>query len=361
MADDFGERTEPPTPRRRQEARDKGQVARSQELPAAVVLLAGMIALDTLGAGLWGTLLSVMRGALSATQPLQQGELAGFAGSAALAVAKAMSPLLVVLFLAALVTVYWEVGLLLTLTPLTPSLNKLNPLAGLHRICSFRTAVAAAINLWKLAVMVAAAWWTVSGAVQQIRHSLNLDHVELYVMAAGLLIRVGVRLAIALLIIALVDYAYQRYRFERDLRMSKEEIKEELRRMEGDPLMKRRRREVQMKLAYQRIRRDVPKADVVVTNPTHLAIALRYDPDTMGAPKVVAKGADWLAMRIREIAAANGVPVVERRELARLMYDAVEVGQEIPERFYQAVAEILAYVYELTGRNLRPQPVPAAG
>jgi flagellar biosynthetic protein FlhB len=127
--------------------------------------------------------------------------------------------------------------------------------------------------------------------------------------------------------------------------------------MEGDPVMKRRRREVQLKLAMQRIQRDVPRADVIVTNPTHLAIALRYRPEEMNAPRVVAKGADLMAIRIRQIAAVHRVPIVERRELARMMYDAVEVGQEIPERFYEAIAEVLAYVYELSGRKMRPRPV----
>jgi flagellar biosynthetic protein FlhB len=142
--------------------------------------------------------------------------------------------------------------------------------------------------------------------------------------------------------------------------MTKAEVREELRSMEGDPVMKRRRRQVQMQLALQRIRRDVPKADVVVTNPTPVAVALRYAPDSMFAPRVVAKGADFMAFRLREVAAAAGVPIVERPLLARMIYAEVEVGREIPGKFFQAVAEVLAYVYELTGRNLRPQPVPMA-
>ena len=144
------------------------------------------------------------------------------------------------------------------------------------------------------------------------------------------------------------------------LKGRKEEVREELKHLEGDPVMKRRRREVQMKLAAQRIQRDVPRADVVVTNPTHLAIALKYEPQEMAAPKVVAKGADGMAYRIRQVAAVHGVPLVERPELVRMMYEVVEVGQEIPERFYEAVAEVLAYVYELSGRKLGPQPVPVA-
>jgi len=167
-------------------------------------------------------------------------------------------------------------------------------------------------------------------------------------------------LTLVMLILALFDYAYQRYRHERDLKMTKQEVKDELKNMDGDPKIKQRRRRVQMELAMQRLRAAVAKADVVVTNPEHLAIALEYDAERMNAPVVVAKGADYAALRIRQLAAAAGVPMVERRALARAMYDVVRVGQEIPERFYQAIAEILAYVYEVTGKGLGPRAVSAA-
>jgi len=163
--------------------------------------------------------------------------------------------------------------------------------------------------------------------------------------------KLGIRLSAALLVLALLDVAWQRYKHERDLRMTKEEVKDELRSMEGDPQVKQRRRQVQLQLAIQRIRRDVPTADVVVTNPTHFAVAIRYDATAMVAPKVVAKGADHLALRIRQVAQEFGIPIVERAPLARALYADVEVGDNIPERFYRVVAEILAYVYELTGRT----------
>jgi flagellar biosynthetic protein FlhB len=153
------------------------------------------------------------------------------------------------------------------------------------------------------------------------------------------------------LVTALLDFAWQRYRHERDLMMTREEVRDELRNMEGDPAVKRRRRQLQMQLAMHRLRKDVPKSDVVVTNPTHFAVAIQYNADSMIAPRVVAKGADYAALRIRQIALRHGIPIVERKPLARALFDAVEVGQYIPERFYRAIAEILAYVYELTGRS----------
>lgn len=357
MAEEFGERTEPATPRRRQDAREKGQVAKSQDLTAAAVMLAGLVCIDITGPWLWRLLLRVMHAGLSGTDAASLHSLLPLTSATAAEAAKAMAPVMIVVFLAGLGVLYWQVGVLFTWHPVMPSLNKINPLQGIKRIFSPRTAMSAVTNVGKVLVMTGVAYLTVASGLNRIMYSVNMDHISLYVMAGGMLVSLGIRLAALMLILALLDYWYQRHRHERDLRMSKEEIKEELKRMEGDPLMKRRRREVQMRLAMQRVQRDVPRADVVVTNPTHVSIALRYDAATMQAPKVVAKGADWLALRIRQIAAAAGVPIVERPPLARMMYESVEVGQEIPERFYEAVAEILAYVYELSGKNMGPQPV----
>jgi flagellar biosynthetic protein FlhB len=167
------------------------------------------------------------------------------------------------------------------------------------------------------------------------------------------------RIATVLLVLAILDYLYQRFRIEKELKMTKEEVKEEMKRMEGDPKIKSRRRQIAQQAAMQRLKKDVPTADVVVTNPTHFAVALKYDPTGMAAPRVIAKGQDFLALKIREIAAEAGIPILERPPLARTLYRTVEVGQEIPEQLYAAVAEILAYVYELTGKSRR-RPAPAS-
>ena len=174
-----------------------------------------------------------------------------------------------------------------------------------------------------------------------------------FAVAAGIIYNVAWRLAWALLILAAADWLYQKWRFERDIRMTKQEIKDEAKRMEGDQQIKGRRRQLARKMIMQRIHRDVPKADVVITNPTELAIALKYDPETMSAPRVVAKGAGFLAARIRQIAVSNGVPIMERKPLAQALYKTVDVGQDVPPEFYQAIAEILAYVYELAGKGVR--------
>ncbi len=358
MPGEFGEKTEAPTPKRRQEARQRGQVAKSQDLTAAVVLLAGLVTLKAAGPWMWKKLLSAMRGCLSADQPVSVGDLVPTAGALTDVMIWLLVPLLVVVFIAAAGMLLWQVGFLITWQPLTPNLDKLSPLKGFKRIFSPRTAMTTVFHVGKMFLLAFVVYWTLAGAVGKIMFSMDMGHIELYVMAAQLVFDVGIRMVIVMLVLALFDYLYQRYRHEQELKMSKEEIREEMKRMEGDPTLKRRRREVQMKLALQRIRQAVPTADVVVTNPTHYAIALKYDPEAMAAPKVVAKGSDQMAYRIRQIAAAAHVPIVERRELVRMMYDAVEIGQEIPERFYEAIAEVLAYVYELSGKDFRPRPVP---
>jgi flagellar biosynthetic protein FlhB len=246
-----------------------------------------------------------------------------------------------------------QVGFLFTTQPLMPRLDKLNPINGVKRLFSTRTLVQLGVNLLKLALVSVVAWYELRGRSSDIMLAMAIDPWRLVVVLATVLYEVGLKLALVLLIVALIDFTWQRYKHERDLRMTRQEVKEELRRMEGDPIIRQRRRKIQFAAAIQRIRSAVPTADVVVTNPTELAIAIKYDAKSMAAPKVVAKGADYLAKKIREIAALHGIPIVERKPLAQALYKTVDVGQEVPEQFYKAIAEILAYVYQLSGRNRR--------
>ncbi|GMV98391.1 MAG: flagellar biosynthesis protein FlhB [Phycisphaerae bacterium] len=353
MPDSAQERTEAPTPRRRQEARGRGQIARSTDLTAAVVLLGGLVLLHFTGRSILGRLLEITRACLEAgrTDLTDAAALTPTLAAVFRGMAGIVLPMLLVVLAAALVASFAQVGVLFTLKPLTPSLDKLNPLNGLTRMFSRRAAVHLLMGLLKMGVLAAIAWATLRGRLGQLLHVTALPHEAIVAAAAELVFTLGIRLAVALLILAIIDYLYQRYRTEQDLKMTKEEVKEELKRMDGDPLIRQRRRQIQMQMALKRIRAAVPKADVVVTNPTELAVAVQYDADTMNAPKVTAKGADLMARRIRELAIAHGVPIVERKPLARVLYQTVEVGQEIPPSLYKAVAEILAYVYELTGRN----------
>jgi flagellar biosynthesis protein FlhB len=181
-----------------------------------------------------------------------------------------------------------------------------------------------------------------------------LTFTQIFGLGTTVVYTIALRVGIAMLVLAIIEYLYQRWRIEKELKMSKQEVKEEMRRMEGDPKIKQRRRQIAVQQLKKRLKKDVPTADVVVTNPTEFAIALKYDAGTMHAPRVVAKGQGLIAQHIREIAIAAGVPILERKPLARALYKLVEVGQEIPEEFYSAVAEILAYVYELSGKMRQP-------
>lgn len=351
MAATAEERTEPPTPRRRKEARQKGQVARSQDLTAAVLLLAGFFALALLGPGLWMCLLVIVRAALTGDTPTDAAEVVPFAAAAVAETLKHVVPFLLILFVAMVAALLAQIGLLFTLNPLTPNLNKINPLSGIQRMFSIRSVMLAAINFGKLLAVGLVAYIVVYQSASAIIHAFSFEFIDVFRLGSWLLFKLGIYLGVALLILALLDFAWQRYRHGQDLKMTKNEVRDELRNMEGDPKIKQRQRQVQLQLATQRLRRDVPTADIVVTNPTHVAVAVRYDADTMVAPKVVAKGADEIALRIRQIAAEFNIPTVERPPLARALFDAVDVGAYVPQQLYQAIAEVLAYVYELTGRS----------
>ncbi len=353
MAAHAEDRTEPPTPRRRSEARAKGQVARSHDLTAAAILVAAFAALGILGPGLWQALLAIVVAGLAPEFPTSLADMTPLVTAIGSSLGRRLGPLLVVLFLAGLIALYAQVGWLFTWQPLTPSLSKINPLRGLARLFSVRATMAALISFAKVILVGVVAYFTVVHAATAIINAFALGFHDVIRLGASLMWELGMKLSVALLVLALLDFAWQRFRHERDLRMTKEEVKDELRSMEGDPHIKRRRRQLQLQLHMQRLKKDVPKADVVVTNPTHFAVAIAYEAETMLAPKVVAKGADYLAIRIRQIAVEFGIPIVERKPLARALYESVDVGQYIPERFYRAVAEILAYIYELTGRSPR--------
>ncbi len=363
MADDgAGEKTEAPTPRRLLDARQKGNVGKSADLNSAIGFLVGLLCLGMFGSRIIEAWLMLLRRSLESQDPtvVSQIELPVVIRMVGTTTLAAAGPILAGLWLAALLSNLLQVGLLLTPQPLAPKLDKLNPINGVKKLFSTRVVVQLGMNLLKLTVVTFVAYRAIQDRAGDILLSIETVGWQQLALMGSLMFDVGLQLAMTLLLIALIDLAWQKYKFKRDMRMSKQEVKEELRQMEGDPVMKQRRRKAQFAAAIQRIRSAVPQADVVVTNPTELAIAVKYDPDRMAAPKVLAKGQGFLAQKIREIAVANGIPIVERKPLAQAIYKTVEIGEEIPERFYQAIAEILAYVYELKRRKPMRQSAPAA-
>ena len=360
MAEQDGDKTEAPTPRRRQEAREQGNIARSPDLTAAALIVGSMVLLSWYGATLVRALRDVTEELLG-TKSLSSFEtddtLTRLLWSL-VKVAGALAPLLIGAAALAIVVNIMQVGLSLHPQRLQPNVAALNPFKGIGRIFGKgKGPVQFGLTLAKLVAVSAAAWSAVRDRMAQIVAVQQLEFVQIFGLGAQMIHSIGIRIGIVLLVIALVEYVYQRWKIEQELKMTKQEVKDEMRRMEGDPQIKQRRRQIAMHAARERMKKDVPTADVVVTNPTEFAVALKYDAGTMHAPRVVAKGQGLMAQRIREIAIAHGVPILERKPLARALFKLCEVGQEIPEDFYSAVAEILAYVYELTGKSRRAAAV----
>jgi len=355
MPAEAGEKTEAPTPRRLQEAREKGQVAKSTDLGAAVGLLAGLTLLNIYGPSILEGFMALMRNTLALdSAPITGQDVVEQGKALFLSHAWAIvGPFFLIMTVVAVVINLVQVGFLFVLKPITPSFEKISPLAGVKRLFSLRSLMRLAMSLLKVTIIGFVAYLTIKSFMPELIGLAGLSFVEVVGYGSGLVFKLGLRMALVLLILAIIDYAYQKFQTIKDLRMSKEEVKEELKRMEGDPLMRQRRRAVARQLAAQRMSQAVPKADVVITNPTELAIALRYDPKEMVAPKVVARGAGFIAQKIREIALENNVPIMERKPLAQAIYKSCEVGDYVPQELYRAVAEVLAYVFELAGKGYR--------
>jgi flagellar biosynthetic protein FlhB len=243
-----------------------------------------------------------------------------------------------------------QFGFLFTWTPLEPELNRINPLSGFQRIFSISSLVEGAKSVGKLVAVVTVTYLMLRTQLFGSSSMSDLESGEFLAYMSSTAFRLVGGVCVGLFVVAALDFAYQKYRYRQSLMMSKQELKQEHKQREGDPLLKARIRSLQREMARKRMMQDVPKADVIVTNPTHIAVALKYDAEKMAAPRVVAKGADLVAQRIKEVARKNGIPLVENVPLARALHKSVKVGGSVPRSLYQAVAEVLAYVYRLKGK-----------
>lgn len=352
MAEEMGERTEQPTARRLSEARGRGQVAKSQDLAAALDLIGGVLLVVFFGGSAITIMAAVMRRVLGdgIGNPVDPASIRAVLVSTGLQTAWVIGPGLGIMLLIGVLAHAGQIGWLFTTEPLAPKFTKLNPAAGFKRLFSTRNLVKTGVNIWKLAAIVVVATLVLRAQLPELLALPRLAMAPALYLLALKALELVLWLLPLLLAIGIIDWTYQRWQHTRDLRMTRQEVKDERRSSEGDPEVKRRRFRMAYEIAMQRIQQSVPRADVIVTNPTHYSVALRYDQATMHAPKVVAKGADHMAFRIRHVAARAGVPIVERAPLARAIYHSVEVGQEVSPDLYEAVAEVLAYVYRIAGR-----------
>jgi flagellar biosynthetic protein FlhB len=353
MAEDGGqERTEAATPKRKQDARKRGQVARSTELPPAISLLAAVLALRVAGPLMWERLSALLRDDLAriSRPDLTTPDALALARDSVFNGVLAILPIVLTMMITGTIAGLVQTGLVVSPRSLAPKFSRVNPMAGFKRIFS----MTAGFELLKMLIRL-----TVLGS---IAYSIMLDLMPRILMlgrnsvdqAPALIGDIGLgaltRMAFAGGILATVDYSYQRWRFGRELRMTKQEIKEELKQQEGDPAVKSRIRRIQRELARKRMMDQVPKSTAVITNPTHYAVAIRYIAGKTRAPIVVAKGQDNIAQQIKALARKHNIPIVENPPLARALHASVSVDQEIPAQLYRAVAEVLAFVYRIKRR-----------
>ncbi len=351
--DDLGEKTEEPTGKKLSEARIKGQIPKSQDLSGTFSLFGAIILFLVFGSAIIGMFTRVMVRMLSGDISSDVLAVDSIWESSKIVIYETfvtIAPVILLSGLVAYVGNFIQVGWIVTFDPMQPKLNRLSPLAGIKRIIGPRGLMKTVVNSLKLVVMIVVSYLFISSHIDDIAVLPKLTAAHATMAILRLIFMLALILAILLLFIALIDYIYQRVQHTKDLRMTKQEVKDERKSMEGDPMLKGKRLQMAREIVMQQLGASVPDADVIVTNPTHFSVAIKYDPETMGAPKVTAKGADLIAFRIRQIARQNDVPIIERPPLARALYWGMEVGQEVSLEHYEAVAELLAFVYRIDGK-----------
>lgn len=354
MPEQNGDKSQEPTPHRRQQAREEGQVARSQDLGSAVLLFASLLVLLMMGQQLveffGGYSRKQLGGEAWLTVDLDFTVNQWTAIVSTLA--KYLLPILGLIMLAGILSNLMQVGFLFLPDKVSFDLSRIDPLKGLGRMFSLSNGVHLLFGIFKIAVILIVAYISLWSQREKILGLSALGVSEIAYFITQILLWTAMKIAGALVILALLDYGFQWWKHEQDLKMTSQEIREELKNLEGNPQIVARRKQVQRQLALSRISTAVPKADVVITNPTELAIAIQYEVETMAAPIVVAKGAGVVAQRIRRLALEHGIPVVEKKPLAQALYREVDINNPIPQDKYAAVAEVLAYVYQLKGKTI---------
>ena len=354
MAEQEGqEKTEVPTEKKRRESREEGQVAFSKELSSAA-LLAGivltLVATSPIILDAMRQLMSQIFRDLAQSEELSIDSIFTLSGEILSIILPAFAPFAAVIIFTGIFASVLQVGVQITFKAISPKFNKISPLTGLKRLFSSQSLADFLKSMAKLIIVGFVGYLTYIDKITEL-NGLSVSTPEsILIYNFTVVAEVAGKIVLALVAIAIFDYFYQRWHHEQQLMMTKQEVKDETKQTEGDPQLKARIRQIQREMSNARMMQEVPKADAVIVNPTHFSVAILYDRDVMTAPEVIAKGADHLALRMRTVARENNVPILERPELARDLYANVEIGDDIPERFYKAIAEILAFVYRLRKR-----------
>jgi flagellar biosynthetic protein FlhB len=343
-----GEKTEKATPKKRQDARKKGQVAKSQDINTAIVLLTVFLILLFAGNFILNILKDLLEQSLTDDLLIDvtEGNLHDIFLHVVMQSVYILAPIMIGAMIAGIAANYMQIGFLFSTEAIQPKLEKIDPIKGFKRIFSLRAIIELLKSILKISFVGIVVFSILWNKKEEIL-ILSQKNVGAGLMTIGkLTVQMGLAASAVLLFLAILDYLYQKYDFEKNIRMSKQDIKDEYKNTEGDPLIKSKIKQRQKEMAMRRMMQEVPKADVVITNPTHYAVALKYDEKQKDAPFVVAKGADYVAQKIKFIAKENDIITVENRPLARALYSQTDIGDTIPEEFFKAVAEILAYVYK---------------
>ncbi len=343
------EKRYPATPHRRREARQRGQVAKSIEVNTVIVLMGGVILLRFLSRFMFENLKEITYRSFTFLPPIDIGvsSVLNYAPGLLVRILVIIIPFCLGLGIVALVANLMQVGFLSSWTVIKPQLDRINPISGLKRLFSYRALVELIKSLMKIVITIWVAYVVLKSHIPNLVYTISMVPNQSVYVVGKLIFSLVIRIGLALGALAILDYFFQRWEYEKSLRMSRQELKEELLRYEGRPEVKQRIRALQRQYAQRRMMQEVARADVVITNPTHLAVAIRYDPKESAAPRVVAKGARLIAQKIVTLAKEHGVPVVENKPLAQALFKMVEVGQIIPVALYQAIAEVLAYLYRI--------------
>lgn len=355
FADDAGDKTEEPTAKKLSDARDKGQVAKSTDLTSACSLLVLFIFLKVFVGNMGNQFMENYQFYYASISKYTDGTFelnsaCSLLGDALMKILIIGAPFYIAAFLVAFVTTLVQVKWHISKEAFKFDLNKFNPINGLKRLFSKDKVVDFLKSMAKIAVLTLVVYNYLKDQWAAIYNLYSLSFLQAIRWIGETAINIGFQISIYFIVIAVADYAYQKWKFHKDMMMTKQEVKDEYKNSEGDPQIKGKIRQRMREASRRRMMQEVPEADVVITNPTHLAVAIRYDREKNEAPVVVAKGADFLAQRIKDIARENHVEIMENKPLARMLYYNVEIGNEIPPELYQMVAEVLAYVYGLQGK-----------
>ncbi len=349
------DKTEKATPKKRQDARKKGHVFQSREISSAMVLMSVYVALRIFGNNIYNQIIVYTTKVLTEYPQISDlympDILIRIFIDGIIVFLNTVGPILIIALLTGLIVSYAQVGFLFTLETLKPEFGRINPFSGFKRVFSMRSIVELLKAVLKIVFIGYVAYGYINSQAAAIMSLMGKDLLKIASFIGLTSLNLAIRICVALIILGVFDFIYQWWDYEKNLKMSKQEVKEEYRQTEGNPEIKSKIRQKQRQMSMRRMMQEVPKADVIITNPTHFACALKYDAAVSQAPALIAKGQDYLAARIKEIAKENKVEIVENKPLARIIFDTVEIGQAIPPELYQAVAEVLAFVYGLKGKT----------